>query len=355
MPTTPYPVVATSPLPSPQATQGGITPRAVTPQSAVTVKDILTHEPALTSHRSAKEEIDVDIIAPFSPGSESSFRGLAYDDSDEDEEDDDPIVDPTSLTSSAHARASALRPSKSDSSAFRFSRRMNLAFSERDRDQDQKVPFPSTETQGDSSAVNPEIQPTIVKTRPARSDSASSAHSALSSSSSVYSRSTAKSTGALARAMETLFENGDDDGKDVGSSAFEALQKLTFNASHPQADETTGNEESPVRQESVADIPSRETARESQKDRPVKFPTRSHTTPSLLSPKSDVKPLRRPRTCIQCHTRIENGRWVKEENGSGVLCGRCWKSKYLPKVSRAYSLGFNWLSDFHMWQPLSVL
>lgn len=37
-------------------------------------------------------------------------------------------------------------------------------------------------------------------------------------------------------------------------------------------------------------------------------------------------------TCIRCSKDIEDKRWISVENGRGVLCDKCWKNMYLPKV-----------------------
>ena len=37
-------------------------------------------------------------------------------------------------------------------------------------------------------------------------------------------------------------------------------------------------------------------------------------------------------TCIRCSKDIEDKRWISVENGKGVLCDKCWKNMYLPKV-----------------------
>jgi hypothetical protein len=37
-------------------------------------------------------------------------------------------------------------------------------------------------------------------------------------------------------------------------------------------------------------------------------------------------------TCIRCSKDIEDKRWIRVENGRGVLCDNCWKNMYLPKV-----------------------
>ena len=41
----------------------------------------------------------------------------------------------------------------------------------------------------------------------------------------------------------------------------------------------------------------------------------------------------RVRECVKCGKKIEDGRWIRAESGKGVLCDRCWKNMYLPKVS----------------------
>ena len=37
-------------------------------------------------------------------------------------------------------------------------------------------------------------------------------------------------------------------------------------------------------------------------------------------------------TCLRCSKDIEDKRWISVENGRGVLCDKCWKNMYLPKV-----------------------
>lgn len=36
------------------------------------------------------------------------------------------------------------------------------------------------------------------------------------------------------------------------------------------------------------------------------------------------------RSCVRCDRRIEDGKWIQSEGG--VLCEKCWKNMYLPKV-----------------------
>lgn len=41
--------------------------------------------------------------------------------------------------------------------------------------------------------------------------------------------------------------------------------------------------------------------------------------------------VKKPKVCLKCADAIENGRWVSMDGG-GVLCEKCWKNMYLPKV-----------------------
>ena len=124
-------------------------------------------------------------------------------------------------------------------------------------------------------------------TLPARSVSSGSAYS-------YSSRTTSKSTSALDRAMETLRERAED----PMSPPSHAL---------PMSPPT----KSP------------------------KLPARARTTPAMSTKEDaiDVRTRSRPRTCTKCNKRIEDGRWIKAEGAGGVLCERCWKTMYLPKVS----------------------
>jgi PDZ and LIM domain protein 5/6/7 len=51
-------------------------------------------------------------------------------------------------------------------------------------------------------------------------------------------------------------------------------------------------------------------------------------------------------TCLQCSKDIEDKRWISVENGRGVLCDKCWKNMYLPKVRE---VGWFWSS------PLTII
>ena len=75
-------------------------------------------------------------------------------------------------------------------------------------------------------------------------------------------------------------------------------------------------------------------APEGQRDsvsRPPKLPVRSHTSPTLGKGAKSSSSRQKERFCAKCTKVIEDGRWIQMEGGS-VLCDRCWKNMYLPKV-----------------------
>ncbi|KAG8751218.1 hypothetical protein FRC12_012538 [Ceratobasidium sp. 428] len=66
----------------------------------------------------------------------------------------------------------------------------------------------------------------------------------------------------------------------------------------------------------------------------LNLPTRSKTSASASSGSSSRTRTRRIRTCAKCEKRIEDGRWIKIDDGDGgntVLCENDWKMLYLPK------------------------
>lgn len=136
-----------------------------------------------------------------------------------------------------------------------------------------------------------------LKGLPTRSVSASSAYS-------YASRTTAKSTGALDRdrALDTLFE-------DHASSP--PLPGVPLPLSPPAGTKSP------------------------------KLPARSRTTPAMggKESKEEAAAKRRPRQCTKCNKSIDDGRWIRAE-GAGVLCERCWKTMYLPKVGGSLFISF---------------
>ncbi|KAH0583592.1 hypothetical protein H2248_009213 [Termitomyces sp. 'cryptogamus'] len=61
-----------------------------------------------------------------------------------------------------------------------------------------------------------------------------------------------------------------------------------------------------------------------------KLLTRTKSSTESMSGSARVK---KPKVCLKCQKKIEDGRWVATESG-GVLCERCWKHMYLPKCRR---------------------
>ena len=71
---------------------------------------------------------------------------------------------------------------------------------------------------------------------------------------------------------------------------------------------------------------------------PVKLPMRALTSPKFDRDKAldgtgvRKERVRKAKVCLKCLKVIDNQRWVSVDGG-GVLCEKCWKNMYLPKVS----------------------
>jgi hypothetical protein len=78
-------------------------------------------------------------------------------------------------------------------------------------------------------------------------------------------------------------------------------------------------------------------------------PVRAHTTPTdgNFRRQDAQKPARsatvsssskskKTRSCASCDAIIQDGKWIPMDGG-GVLCDKCWKNMYLPKVSSIFS------------------
>ena len=220
---------------------------------------------------------------PSPTDSDSDYGGLAYADSDDGDEDIPLRASPQPIPPPAKAAEHSTSSSTSSSTAVPSSSSTSEG----------KVRFPSmtnTESRYSSSSSSTIDSPQAMMKR---SLSASTA------------RTVSKSTGAIERAMETLLE---DDSP---------LSPTASTSSRPFTE---------TQRESVAKSP--------------KLPTRSHTSPTLpsgrleqrrsgASTKSRAPP--RARVCVRCEKRIDDGRWIQMEGGS-VLCDKCWKNMYLPKV-----------------------
>ncbi len=219
----------------------------------------------------AKATDPIERSPPSPASSDSSYGGLAYANSDDDDGDelDIPLrASPQPLATPATPLPPAPAPAEN------------------------KVRFPSmSESKYSSSSSSTANSPRL----PQRSLSASTA------TTSYGVRTIAKSTGALDRAMETLFEDN-------------PTSPTTSTSSRPFTEK---------QRESVSKSP--------------KIPTRSHTSPTLSSGRLEERKSaqRRPRTktktCVRCVKPVEDGRWIQMEGGN-VLCDKCWKNMYLPKV-----------------------
>jgi hypothetical protein len=123
-----------------------------------------------------------------------------------------------------------------------------------------------------------------------------------SGSASNYSRSTARSTHALEKVMDTLFE---ERSSTTGSSTTNVKGKSGRSNTIPGVRPT------------------------SPEQKPAKLPARSLTTPSSASLEESKR--KKKKECIRCQKVIDDGRWIRTDTG-GVLCEKCWKNMYLPKV-----------------------
>ncbi|KAF9791211.1 hypothetical protein BJ322DRAFT_1118878 [Thelephora terrestris] len=229
--------------------------------------------------------------------------------------DSDPIATVVKLEDNSRDKG----PRSSDGSAFG-----GLAYADSESDYDDlydapkkdRVQFPALSprtSRSSGSAYSPRI--------PIRSLSAAS-----SSHSGYGARSTARSVGALDKAMETLFED--------------APLSPTTNASFSPL--------SPTRPIFPTGAENHSSVRDSS-SKPPKLPTRSHTSPTIakhreldvLKPSKSVTSnssassnrSRRVKQCASCDKIVDDGRWIPMDGGK-VLCDKCWKNMYLPKCRR---------------------
>ncbi|KAI0819561.1 hypothetical protein BC628DRAFT_1332676 [Trametes gibbosa] len=222
--------------------------------------------------------------SPLSPQSDDgSYDGLAYANSDEEEDEED-----VPLRASPLPLATPTKPAGAAGGGNR-------------------VRFPSmTNSESKYSSASSSSSSTTSPRMPQRKLSTSTVGSSYSS------RTISKSTGALDRAMETLFEDLPTSPTTSTSSA-----RPLVSPGAPTAD--------------------------THRDSVPKPPTRSHTSPTLPSSaraEAQKSASRRPRrrVCLRCEKHIEDGRWIQVEGGN-VLCDKCWKNMYLPKVSARLCLG----------------
>lgn len=193
---------------------------------------------------------------------------------------------------------------------------------------------------------------------PGRSGRTSSSSSG-SRSGSAYSRSTASGsgllgavdtaapmgTGKLEKAMETLLEDAGDRDRDVvlgvgrtelskskstgkqksfgvegSGDAGDRMSILSGKSGKGLGATTMGAHRSKTLQ-----------GVHSPENKPIKLPSRSNTE-KVVEGGAEKKAIKRVKVCKRCEKRIEDGRWIQIDGG-GVLCERCWKNMYLPKVS----------------------
>lgn len=194
-----------------------------------------------------------------------------------------------------------------------------------------KVKFPTAATPDRRRAPGPSRQLSAASLRSvisAHSMTSSFAGPARARSTSAGTQSTAKSIGALERAMETLIEEG-------ASVSILASGSVLASIGGSGSGRGAGK---PSRSNTVPGPASPE-------QRPPKLPTRSHTSPSHPHVHSERVGLtgevarvrnrgpakQKNRMCAGCNSKIEDGRWIQMDGGN-VLCERCWKNMYLPKV-----------------------
>lgn len=150
----------------------------------------------------------------------------------------------------------------------------------------------------------------------------------LSASTSYTVRSAAKSTGALDHAMETLFEE---------------------DATSP----TTSSVSSPAMYALALQDGQRESLR-------PKLPTRAHTSPGMGASRPDStraaakRRAAKVRNCLKCDKTIDDGRWIQMEGG-GVMCDKCWKNMYLPKVGIGSPQGYIYCTDSAVCSVVGVI
>ncbi|KAG8763100.1 hypothetical protein FRC11_006036 [Ceratobasidium sp. 423] len=158
---------------------------------------------------------------------------------------------------------------------------------------------------------------------PKRSGSQSSSHSSSSSSASGSVSGTRRvKQSAGAQTLSALREEDEDDGRSADTSPSSAEVGGTFKVI-PTPDTEEQPEVVPVTAKTL-DMLGCDTNR-------LGLPTRSKTSASASSTTSSVR-RKRIRTCAKCEKRIDDGRWIKiDDGGNSVLCEQDWKMMYLPK------------------------
>ncbi|KAI0672949.1 hypothetical protein C8Q78DRAFT_970047 [Trametes maxima] len=259
--------------------------------------------PAVDTAKPLPDSADPSPLSP--PSDDGSYDGLAYANSDEDDDDED-----VPLRASPLPLATAPKPAGASGAAAVTSNKVRFPSMTNTESK-----YSASEADDSSSATSP-TSPRMPPP-PHRSLSTSTATSAYSA------RTLAKSTGALDRAMETLFEDSPlSPTTSVGSRPFASdRQRESVGAKSPKL---------PMRSHTSPTLPSSSSSRASSS-------SASASAAAGGAGKGDARktPSKRPRTriCLRCEKVIDDGRWIQVEGGN-VLCDKCWKNMYLPKCRR---------------------
>lgn len=310
----------------------------------------LTLDTSSEFHRS-DSDAPHDEPSPPSPSSGSEY-GLAYADSTDYEDEEDLDVDgnspkgrnppppPLPLTDDRKGKGTALAYQESTASTSSTSSRDRGGL---DRSNSAKIAQALGLSQTPLTSYGKMGGPPNRggRTLSSSSNGSKSAYSRTSSVSSgaglgaIASSSSVAMNGRLERAMETLLEDAESSrvnnpmplskSKSTGKQAYFERNERKDDNGHLTVSSPSGLSISlPTRSNTVGVVYSPET-------KAVKLPTRARTerersTESLLR-----KSARRVKMCVRCEKRIEDGRWIQVDSGS-ILCERCWKNMYLPKV-----------------------
>ncbi|TFK62546.1 hypothetical protein BDN72DRAFT_385960 [Pluteus cervinus] len=239
---------------------------------------------------------------PMSPSSDSEY-GLAYAESTDLEGDDQSEVGRTRKSKTPVPRGN---PSPSNSDRSVYTDRSGIKIGKTSRQ----------ESFGSASVSSQRLAPK-------RSGSESSSTSA---SRSVYSRGMSLAgLGALDKAMETLRDDSEGRKRNPSNASSSSRRQASAPGSPGLGSPPAG---ASSKRSNTIQSPHPEV-------KSPKLPTRSKTGPSEreLEERKEKRRTRRPKVCLRCEVKIEDGRWVQVDNG-GVLCEKCWKNMYLPKCRR---------------------
>ncbi|KAK7020500.1 hypothetical protein R3P38DRAFT_2969828 [Favolaschia claudopus] len=116
-----------------------------------------------------------------------------------------------------------------------------------------------------------------------------------------------------------------------GSSVREAQDRLGASKSRSAGRDRSFSPESKRKdRDDTGSIRSRRRER-SPEPRLAKGATEKRQSPTRE--RSVTRAPRKPKVCVRCEKKIDDGKWVSVDGG-GVLCEKCWKNMYLPKCRR---------------------